>query len=298
MCRTQRDLQLICLTLFFNDLHRLFFTTLFQCLDRIPEAVDTDVFHLLDLFSCDLGEGCFLIFEILCKFRNIFTVIADTLDIRYDLQDTRHLLMLLLIDGKCIQFNSILCDSFAQSVCDCLFLPDLFYLLTLLGDQHISCTIHGSPHNMSHSYHLADCRLERNTWCLQHSVVQKYLSFIHIVRIFSLQFLRQLNDPVRYREEQDRSSDIKNCVNCTDLCLCDQGFSKSRIDHFKEYDRNNAEDDRTDDVEQQMHHSCCLCCLLCPDTGHDGSHTGTDILSHDNVNSRIKRNQSCCRKTL
>ena len=51
MCRTQCDLQLICLTLFFNDLHRLFFATLFQCLDRIPEAVDTDVFHLLDLFS-------------------------------------------------------------------------------------------------------------------------------------------------------------------------------------------------------------------------------------------------------
>ena len=39
-----------------------------------------------------------------------------------------------------------------------------------------------------------------NAWCLQHSVVQKYLSFNHIVRIFSLQFLRQLNDPVRYRE--------------------------------------------------------------------------------------------------
>ena len=84
----------------------------------------------------------------------------------------------------------------------------------------------------------------------------------------------------------------------TDLGLCDHSGAHFHKEYFEHHDRRNAENDRSDNIKQQMHDRRGLRILLRTDTGHDRGHTSTDVLPHDDVDSRIKRNQSRCRKTL
>ena len=110
--------------------------------------------------------------------------------------------------------------------------------------------------------------------------------------------LGKLDDPVRNREQQNGCHNVEHRMHHTDLCLGNIAVCPCRIHNTQICDRYNTENDRSDDIKDQMHQCCGFRIFLCTHTGQDCSYTGTDILSHDNIDCCAKRYKTCCCKAL
>ena len=142
------------------------------------------------------------------------------------------------------------------------------------------------------------CAFYCQAGCFQNTFVQmNQLTFVFAFDfLYMVDSLCNFDDDIRQGNYHQSCTNVKDCMDGTDLCLCNDLAAHSRVNNGKVYDCYDTEHNGTGNIKHQVHITNTFRCFCSTDTTDQSSYTSTDILTHDDIYCRIEGYQTRCRQ--